>query len=266
MIDLDSLLTRDPAHPSELALDEWIAGLLSAERAAEIDAHCAGCGQCAAFVAERRQGLAAVPEIDADAAFGRIWADVEAAGAPPAPASWWARFKARFGAGSLGLVLLGAAAAVVAMLATREPDPSGGLTGPEVVRAKGTLALEVARKTPDGVQPMVSGDVFRPDDEIRFLATLPDRGRIAIIGIEPNGTLYTAWPLPGHAADPVRPKGKAQGLPGAVRLDGEPGTETLHLVFCPEAVEPVCTSAGATATPTCPTGCRTAPFVVNKQL
>ncbi|MCA9560161.1 MAG: hypothetical protein KC583_16550, partial [Myxococcales bacterium] len=81
--DLDALLDREPEHPSELALDEWIAGVLGAARAAEVEAHCAGCAQCQAYVTEARRGLAAVPGLNADAMFARILAGAEAA--KPAP-------------------------------------------------------------------------------------------------------------------------------------------------------------------------------------
>lgn len=263
--DLESLLTRAPEHPSELALDEWIAGLLSATRAAEVEAHCAGCPACLAFVAERREGLAAEPSLDADAIFARIRASAEAADAP-APAgrpTLRARLAKLFDLRGAGLVLVGAAAAVVVMLAIRAPDPAG-LGGP-VVRAKGTLALEVARKTEGGVQPMVSGDVFRPDDALRFIVTLPTRGQIMIVGVEADGTIYPAWPLAGHGANPVLPAGEAQALDGAVRLDGKPGVETFYLVHCPEKVYPNCASQGPGAAPLCPDACRAAPFVVKKQ-
>ncbi|MCA9559895.1 MAG: hypothetical protein KC583_15205, partial [Myxococcales bacterium] len=244
------------------------AGLLWNARPAEVGAHFAGCKSCAAFVAESRRGPAAIPGIDADAVFGKILARVETqAEAPAAPSrpSLWARLAAFFDVRAMG-ALAAAAAAVIVFFALRPSTQPGTPIGgdPFGVRAKGDLALELVRKTPGGAERMVSGDKFGANDEIRFVVTLPDKGRVEIVGVEASGDLYTAWPLPEHQADPVLPKGSKQSLPGAVQLDGQPGTERLYLAFCPPTTAPACTSAGAEAAPHCAEACRLTPFVVVK--
>lgn len=266
--DPDMLLTRDASHPSELELEEWVAGLLPAERAAEVARHVESDEASAAFVAELREGLAAVPGLDADAAFEAIWARASepepAAVVEPERESLWDRLRAFFDVRTVALVAVGAAAAV-AFFTLRPTPPAGLVDAPDQVRMKGQLSLELARKTDEGAQPMVSGDIFDPDDEVRFIATLPEAGEVRIVGVEASGELYTAWPLPGHGAEPRRSAGKAQELPGAVQFDGQPGKETLHLVLCPDGVEPTCSSAGPGATPKCPEGCRSTAFDVVKQ-
>lgn len=258
-----SLPTHDPAHPSTLALDEWVAGALSAARAAEVEAHCDGCARCRAHAEAARQGLAAVPGLDADAAFEAIWARAAAPEPVAAPveaenSGFWAWLSRLSTPRRWVLAGVTAAASAVAMMVLRPAPPEPG------VRMKGDLALELVRKTAGGAQPMVSGDVFAPDDEVRFVVSLPAEGDVRIIGVEADGTLYTAWPLPAHGADPRQAAGRSQALPGAVKLDGRPGAETLHLVLCPVGVEPVCTVSGPDAQPACPDGCRSTAFVVVK--
>lgn len=267
--DLDALLTRDPEHPTELDLDEWVAGVLTTERAAEIDTHCAGCEMCAAYVAEVRQGPVAIPGLDPDRAFDAIWArasepepEPEAAPVEPQPSGFMTWLKRLLSPGGLALVAVGAAAVAFFVLRSGPPDPGPVDPG---IRLKGDFALELARKTTAGAQAMASGDAFAADDEIRFVVTLPTDGVVRVVGVEADGTLYTAWPLPQHGADPRMKAGEAQQLAGAVRLDGRAGRETMHLVLCPAATEPACTSAGSDAAPTCPAGCRTTPFVIVKQ-
>ena len=269
--DLDAMLSRGEACPSEFTLDQWLAGELLGARAAEIKAHCDGCAECAAYGATHARGVAAIPGLDADAMFARILSGAEsraaAAAAERAPApspSLLDRLRALFVLPQLGWVAAAGAAAGALVFALRSPLPTAPVEGDPGLRVKGSLALEVVRKTPQGAQVMVSGDVFRPDDEIRFVITTPTAGRVAVVGIEPSGALYPAWPLPGHAADPVRPAGEAQPLEGAVQLDGTPGRETLYLVLCPADTEPACVSAGANQPPRCAAGCRTQPFVVQK--
>ena len=84
------------------------------------------------------------------------------------------------------------------------------------------------------------------------------------MGIEADGARYTAWPPPGGEPWAAVDAGQGVDLPGAVALDGAPGTEHLYLVWCPAPVEPTCASAGAGAPPKCPEGCRMSPFVLKK--
>lgn len=267
--DLDALLSRSEACPSEFALDSWLAGELQGTDAAQMRAHCDGCEPCGAYVATHARGLAAIPGLDADAMFAQILRGAEARPevAPAAPArerpSLGERLRSLFSISHLGWVAA-AGAAAVALFVLRARPPAVDPDGDPGLRMKGTLALEVVRKTPEGAQVMVSDDAFDPSDEIRFVITTPTAGRVAVVGVEASGALYPAWPLPDHHANPVRPAGKAQALEGAVQLDGKPGRETLYLVLCPEAVEPECASAGADQPPHCAEGCRSTAFVVRK--
>ncbi|MCA9544588.1 MAG: hypothetical protein KC613_09360, partial [Myxococcales bacterium] len=157
-----------------------------------------------------------------------------------------------------GLAVAAAAAAVVFTL--RPVDPQPGVEPPGV-RMKGALRLHVLRQVAGGAEPVASGEAIHPEDRLAFQVTLPERARVTVVGVEPTGTLYTAWPLPEHHADPVLDAGLRQALPGAVSLDGPKGVEHLYLVACPPEVEDAaCEGAGADQPPACAESCRLTPF------
>lgn len=128
------------------------------------------------------------------------------------------------------------------------------------MRVKGSLELHVLRKQGEGASRVISGDKITPDDTLRFQVSLPTAGRVSIVGIEPDGTLYPAWPLADHAAETLLPAGAKQSLPGAVQLDGPSGAEHLYVVLCPDGVDPKCASAGPARAPKCAADCTTGGF------
>jgi hypothetical protein len=129
---------------------------------------------------------------------------------------------------------------------------------------KGSLALHVFRLAGDHAEEAVSGDKFAPGDRLRFVVDLPAEGHVKVLGIEPSGALYIAWPLDSGLQTRFA-AGTRIELPGAVSLDAQPGRETLHLVHCPVKVGPPdCTSGGAGAKPVCPADCVTTSFLLDK--
>src|SRR5690606_28733233 len=97
------------------------------------------------------------------------------------------------------------------------------------VRWKGEkTALHVFRLQDGHAVEALSGDRFEPGDRLRFRIDLTEAGRVAIVGVEPTGRLYRAWPLDGPP--PLMARGEGLELPGAVALDDAPGPETLYLV------------------------------------
>lgn len=263
--EFDAFLAADPAPkgPSNLRLDQLAAGELDGEAARAVEAEVAGDVDLANDLKRRRLGTAAITDVDTGALLARIKAEL----GPPAPApreSPWRRLL-RAPWFIPGLVAAGAAAAVV-VLAVRPADPGGALPGLDAgLRAKGALRLQVIRQTPTGSERMISGATFRPGDTLRFRVDAPGAGALRVLGVEADGTLYTAWPAPGQAGGDVAGPEADRLLDGSVELDDTTGREVLHLVHCPPGVEPTCTSAGPEAAPHCPAGCVSSPFALEKR-
>lgn len=263
--ELDAFLAADPAakRPSDLQLDQLAAGEIQGEAARAIEAEVADDPALANDLKRRRLGTAAVTEVDTAALLARIKGELGAA--KPAREGLLTRLlKARWFAP--GLVIAGATAAAV-IISVRPPDPTGSAIGPPSgIRMKGALRLQVIRQTPTGSERMISGATFKPGDTLRFRVDAPGAGTLQIVGVEGDGTLYTAWPLPEHAAQArLAEAARDLLLDGSVELDATAGREVLHLVHCPPGVEPGCTSAGADAAPTCAAGCVSSPFTLEKR-
>lgn len=254
--DIEALRTRseDDPGPSSLDLDRLAARLRDPELEAQVEADPA----LRNALARRRQGLDAVPGLDAAALKARIVAAVESPTPQPAPrpARWLAWLRTPWLWTGL------AATAAVAVFALRPETP---LETPPEVRAKGALKLMVFRQVASGAVEAISGDAFHAGDRLKFKVTLPAKGQVRVVGIDATGTLYTAWPLPEHAGTSTTlDAADALPLPGAIALDDSPGAEQLHLVHCPPEVEPACQAAGVGAPPVCPPACATTPFTLNK--
>jgi hypothetical protein len=143
---------------------------------------------------------------------------------------------------------------------TPEVDPSE-------TREKGGAILHVFRQVGESAREAQSGDSFSPGDRLRFVVDLPVRAQLTVIGIEPNGTLYVAWPQ-DRAVPRIYAAGSGIALPGAVIVDESVGKETLYLVSCsPPQADPdsLCTSGGAGAVPQCRSGCALSAFVLHKK-
>ena len=106
--------------------------------------------------------------------------------------------------------------------------------------------------------PRMLGYVFNPLSI--YYCHRADGSMAAVLGVEPQGGLYVAWPSGSDSGR--RPMGKRQELPGAVALDASMGKEVLYLVWCPaETAAPAqaCKSGGPEQPPRCPAGCRRTP-------
>lgn len=262
------LRAGNPGCPSDLALDRLQAGELSEDKARELRQHVADCTLCPERMSARSVGFAGFKEVDDR----KILSAIRSQLADSPPASRFERFLQRLRIMAVPLSAAAVAAVVGILLLGRsgsstDPNPAGGdpLTLPET-REKGGLALQVYRLVGGQAQQALSGDTFRQGERLRFVVDLPAAGQVAVLGVEPGGGLYVAWPQsPG---DGQRPAGKRQELPGAVALDGSVGKEVLYLVLCPsegKAPGESCKATSAGLPPSCPVGCRLTPFVMNKQ-
>jgi hypothetical protein len=228
--------------PSDLVLDELVAGELDGDARQAAEGHVAACARCRDEVAARTSGFARHPEADPRRMLAAIRRGLDER--PPSSRRWrWL----------MGVVPAAAAAAVVLVVALRPSPPR--------IRAKGGAILHVFRLDGDHAAELVSGERVRPGDRLRFAVDLPAPGHVSVVGVQADGKLYRAWPL-DDGVPTARAAGRGQALPGAVALDDSPGHETLYLVVC--GGEPSCSSAGAGHAPDCGLGCALSPFVLGK--
>lgn len=159
---------------------------------------------------------------------------------------------------------LGAAAATAAAVFILVPrPPTEGVL--EQTREKGGPTLRVFRQKGDNGVELVSGSPASPGDKVQFAVDLPETRRVRVFGVEADGDLYQAWPLPGTTPADLVTAGRGWVLDGARVLDESRGRETLYLVSCPPDLDqPICVSQGAGREPVCPTKCALSPFVLDK--
>ncbi len=197
-------MTEQTAHPSDLALDEHLAGLAT-ERAASAAAHLATCPACAARATALRAGYDAFlahhprPErAPAVLSLGRrrVWA--------------------------LGGVFAAAAAALVAVVVVDGPPAPSG------VRSKGGSILEIAvgrdgASMPFADQPLRAGDRLA----FRYRSTA---AHLLLVSLEASGKITVLLPPGGQQSMAIVP-GQQQRLADGVELDDYPGTELLLAFF-----------------------------------
>ncbi len=244
---LDALHAERANCPSDFTLDALLAECLPETEVGSVRAHLDGCNECAARLMVLDIDPPELNDAAVLAAMRRAAADPVGVGgrAKLLNLRWLGAFLA-VGAAAVGLFFL------IGQTDTNSQNSDGVLL--PVTRAKGGLKLEVRRKRGGVVERLLSGGEVRADDSLRFVVSLPSRGRVAVLGIEAKGTLYTAWPLDQHTAT-VFDVGQGIELPGAVQLDGPAGEELLVVVLCPEAVPVKCSAVGALTLPECPEQC-----------
>lgn len=269
-VNLGELRSGRPDCPSDLALDRLVAEAVAPQESTSLREHVEHCDACTERLALRREGFAAFPELDAQkplAALHRHLQVSQKAGRAGALSAWLAGPRLAFTA--TGAVAL----AVLAILLVRAPGgphvEDGSILDPaqlpDRVRLKGELALHVYRQEGQRAKEAMSGERFRPGDNLRFAVDLARAGHISILGIDAQGKLYTAWPLPEHRADIQKSAGRGQQLEGGVTLDDSLGEESLYLIACPRPEEPSqCRSAGKGHEPVCPAGCASSQFLLKK--
>jgi hypothetical protein len=199
---------RSEHCPSALRLDEWLAGELTPEGAAQVQAHVAGCAFCQGCQAERletrRNFAAAAPSfaVLARSARRRHW-------------PWVAGATALAAAAALALV-------VGAPWHSGERfDDLGAGSGTRTKGNPASLGWVVRR----------GARVFaRPGDALRFTVSAREPVFVAIFGLDSLGRLSVYHPDTEQLAE-VGP-GKDQPLPTAIALDATPGDERLYGVFC----------------------------------
>jgi hypothetical protein len=207
---------RPEGCPSDLELEELIAGDVAGADEARLRDHIAGCARCQ----QRRAAIAAEPSLKPDPeAWRKLLAET-----PASPAPRRARARVRIAA------IAGFAAAAAAILLTwnlgRPPAP-GDIDGN---RVKGALVLTIHVKRPDGAVDRIAGEgTIRPGDELRFDVTAAGGGQVVVVGLDaaPSVTIY----VPAAAVPAATPS----LLPGSIVADATPGFERVFAVACPAA-------------------------------
>ncbi|WP_257461704.1 DUF4384 domain-containing protein [Archangium lipolyticum] len=130
-------------------------------------------------------------------------------------------------------VLLGAA------LATSAVAVFGGVLLRPVVEtpepeytAKGSLVLGVYRNQAGRGVPVGPGETLGEGESIQFEVKAGASGYVAVLSRDGAGRVTVYYPYGGDAAVAYTP-GQTL-LPGAIELDGTPGTEALYALFSPE--------------------------------
>jgi hypothetical protein len=225
---------RLPASPtpagcvSDLKLDQWQAGELSAEAEATLGAHVAGCARCS----QRRQQLSAEAE--------RFLQQF-----PVAPRG--SRDSRRGQRLALAATLLAAAAACLLWL-----EAPGSESG---TRSKGPPHLTFFVKRAGEVTVGVAGQRVFAGDQLRFAVTSEKPQQLAILGRDSTGAAFVYHSTSGRSV--AVDAGRDVALGTSIELDAAPGTEQIWGVFCdqPFEVAPLRATLAALGTVQSPSGC-----------
>jgi len=242
--DLERLAALQMAHPSDLTLEKLRFGELAPDQAAAAQAHVDGCERCQAIV---KTTFADIPEADSV----KLLAGIRR-GLDERPKGLLARLRWLFGPLAVAAT---AAVALLVLLPRQDGDQ-------EEIRTKGKATLHVFRLKDGAAVEVVSGEVVRPGEPLRFKIDLERESQVFIVGSGGDGKLYRVWPTSGASRLAV---GRGHEVPEAVSLDTSPGDEFFHLVACGVAVEaPSCTARGPGEAPACTSGCTSSPFRLSR--
>jgi hypothetical protein len=243
---------------SELVLDEWSAGELSAEQAQRCETHVAGCAACRARKLALEQAnttfYSEAPSFDA---LKRL---------APAPKPKPARPLANVRWLSAPLLAACAALAFIAVRQPQQPEQPGPSQTPALeTRGKGAARIGYYVKRGDAVTRGDNATVVHPHDAVRFVYSADRAYYLAIFSADASG-VGVYFPN-GRTAQPIA-AGQDIALDFSVELDDTLGRERVSALFCPEAFEigPV-QSALSTGSPlpAAVSSCERAGFELNKQ-
>lgn len=202
---------RSADCPSDLRLDQWLAGELTRIERDALDVHVAGCEACR----RRRSDLIEAQRSFVSSAPGFA---VLAQGAAKRRGSWRALVPA-----------LAAAAAL--LLALGQPWQYWLERDPPRTRTKGSLArLSWVVRRGDRVFAGRPDQPLRAGDALRFSIHALEPVYAGVFGRDAAGRVSAYYPETAELA--LVPGGSDQPLPVALELDASPGDEQLHGVFC----------------------------------
>ena len=238
-------LKRERECISDLAFDQLLGASAEQGQSVSARAHLAECMRCAlryeALANQRAGFLERVPS--------------------------WQRLHARHEAAKRGngrrRWLWGGGAAVAASLVLALSLAQGGAT--PGVRTKGGPRIGAYVKHGDRVARADSGSTVRPGDHVRFTYSSDQPVHFALLNRDAlHATTY--FPLGAQTAQVAA--GRDVALDFSIKLDGEPGREQVHALFCqhPQALEPLRAALQATGRlPSLP-DCRVDVLTLQKKL
>jgi hypothetical protein len=241
---------------SELELDEWLAGELSASEQQRCAQHLQNCSACTArkqaIEQANRPYLAQAPDFNALSAL--TGAELLE---PNQPRPVRARSSLRW----LGAPLLAACAALAFSALRPNVQPSSS----ELTRSNGAPRLGYYIKRGDKITRGEGVASVQPGDALRFVYSADREYYLAIFSADAHGVgVY----FPSGAQAERVAAGQDAALDFSVELDETLGRERVTALFCPEAfnVEQVqsALSSGA-ALPSALASCQSVGFELNKQ-
>lgn len=203
--------------PSALRLDQWLAGELSAEDGARVEAHVAGCAPCQS---EREQRLETRNRFTLEA--------------PPFAALASSAQRRREPWIATAAMLAAAAALLLVLNAPWRVEPAGSDSAVLGTRAKGSVASFgwVVRRGEHVFAPGPD-ERLRAGDALRFTVSAREPVFVAILGLDSAGRLSVYHPDTVQLLE-LGP-GQDQPLPAAIALDATPGDEHMYGIFCRRA-------------------------------
>jgi len=220
---MQQLSAIGPDCLSELEIDEWLAGELSAAEVQRCALHVERCSDCLqrkrAIEGANAQFYAQSPT------FGALRDHV----ASRAPAARPTRRTSRWRGATAPLAL--ACAGLAALLLWR---PGAELEAPDETRTKGGPRLGYFVKRGDAVVRGDEGVTVRPGDSLRFVYSAERASYFALVSVDARGaSVY----YPATARAVALPAGQDLALEFSVELDDAPGAERVIGVFCSQAFE-----------------------------
>lgn len=205
----------EPACVSDLALDQLLGDSAEPAEHARVLAHLTACMRCAlryeALANQRAGFLERVPS------WQRLRAQRETAGRGGGRRRWL------FGGGAVV-----AAASLLLALSLARGGAAPGL------RSKGGPRIGAYVKHGDRVARADNGSKVRPGDRVRFTYSSDEPVHFALLNRDAlHATTY--FPL-GARTEPVA-AGHDVALDFSIKLDGQPGSERIHGLFCREPVQ-----------------------------
>jgi len=235
-----SPFTRDD-HLSDLGLEMWVAGELSAADEARVQGHLSACEPCRLRV----EAVAHTPLVPARPTV-----------AEPVPANrpW-------------GWAALGVAAVAAVLLAVFLGGGPGRVDGErpgDGYRLKGSgLSLQVVRATAEGAEPLSTGDSIRAGDRLGFVVGSTRPGHLVVLAVDAGGQVDVCYP-PGGDAPAAVEAGPALPLDAAVRADDSPGDQRFVALRCDQGFSLASARAVAVGG-ALPDGCAREEVVLSKE-
>jgi hypothetical protein len=218
---------------SDLRLDQWSHGELTAEEAAAAERHIAQCARCQArraqLVEQAQQFARRRPQLEV------LLSRTEDTARSDVRARWrrWSALGALAAAAAL-LLVIGRDLGTFRVHTGTSPDARARTDA--ATRRKGGARLGFHVRRGSAVFEGQPGEVVHPGDALRFTVSSPSPTHVTVLSVDGAGIISVYHP---QTPSPDRTvSGSLEPLSTAVELDEALGTETIYGVFCERPVSP----------------------------